>query len=228
LRHPRDLLYLENSVEHPCYKCGAAVEDGTAFCPHCAAPQIRVSGPASVQAADSPEAETHRAPFGATTLVRPKIEWPPALKSIAIALLVAILMVAFGMPPLLGMLVAGFLTVLLYHRRSVASGFTTGFGARLGLLTGALGFTMFGILVALAVALGSGPQIHDELLKRVQQYAARSSDPNLGQVMDLLKTPEGFAIVVALSLVMTLVAFLLFSSLGGAIGALLLRRRARE
>src|SRR5260370_20626708 len=31
-----------NDVEHPCQKCGTAVEDGRPFCPQCRAPQIHV------------------------------------------------------------------------------------------------------------------------------------------------------------------------------------------
>src|SRR5690349_21386787 len=33
-------------MESPCYRCGAPVEEQTAFCPSCKAPQIKVSVPA--------------------------------------------------------------------------------------------------------------------------------------------------------------------------------------
>ena len=48
------------------------------------------------------------------------------------------------------------------------------------------------------------------------------------QVIDLFNTPEGFAFIMIFSLIMTLVAFLIFSSLGGAIGAFLLRRKGQH
>jgi hypothetical protein len=47
------------------------------------------------------------------------------------------------------------------------------------------------------------------------------------QVLELFNTPEGFTFIMILSLIMTLIAFLIFSSLGGAIAAFLLHRKDR-
>jgi ABC-type lipoprotein release transport system permease subunit len=47
------------------------------------------------------------------------------------------------------------------------------------------------------------------------------------QAMDLLNTPEGFTFFMIFSLIMALIAFTIFSSLGGAIGAFLLHRKER-
>ena len=127
-------------MEHPCYKCGASVEDGTPFCTRCSAPQIRVAGPEPLAPAGATpevavEQYTSHAPPQTSAL-----EWPQALPSAGIALLAAIFLIFLGMPAGLGMLAAGFLSVVLYRRRCPAVHLTAGMGARLGALTGGLGF----------------------------------------------------------------------------------------
>ncbi len=125
------------------------------------------------------------------------------------------------------MLAAGFLSVVLYRRRCPAALLTVGMGARLGGLTGVLGFGAVTAIFALWTAFRSGKELHDALLNFIQQYAAHSSDPHMQQVLELFNTPEGFTFIIILSLIMTLVAFLIFSSLGGAIAAFLLHRKER-
>jgi hypothetical protein len=131
------------------------------------------------------------------------------------------------MPAGFGMFAAGFLCVVLYRRRCPATHLTAGMGARLGALTGTLGFGVLAVMLALWTAFRSGKEIHDGLLNYIQQYAARSSDPHMQQVLELFNTPEGFTFIMILTLIMTLVAFTMFSSLGGAIGAFLLHRKER-
>ncbi len=96
----------------------------------------------------------------------------------------------------------------------------------MGALSGALGFGALLAVLAVVAAFRPG-QIRTSLLNAVQEYAARNSDPRMQQVLELFKTPEGFAVMMALGLAMTFVAFLTFSSLGGVIGAVLLRRKDR-
>lgn len=213
-------------MEHPCYKCGASVEDGTPFCSRCNAPQIRVAGTASLAPVGTgPEAAIEQ--YASHAPVSSALEWHHALPSAGIALLAAILLIVIGMPAGLGMLAAGFLSVVLYRRRCPATYLTAGMGARLGALTGALGFGVLAAILALWTAVRSGKEIHDALLNYIQQYAARSSDPHMQQVMEIFNTPEGFTFIMILTLIMTLIAFTIFSSLGGAVGAFLLHRKDR-
>jgi hypothetical protein len=213
-------------VEHPCYKCGASVEDGTAFCAQCNAPQIRVAGAAPLAPAGAiPEVAIEE--YASHAQLPSALEWPDALPSAGIALLAAIFLMILGLPTGLGMLAAGFLSVILYRRRCPAIHVTARVGARLGALTGGLGFAVLAVILALWTVFRSGKEIHDSLLNYVQQYAAHSSDPRTQQVLDLFKTPEGFTFIMVLTLIMTLIAFLIFSSLGGAVGAFLLHRKDR-
>jgi hypothetical protein len=214
-------------VEHPCYKCGASVEDGVPFCSRCNAPQIRVAGVEPLTAAgttsqvSTPQSES-------TVLPLPSVlEWPQVLPSAGISLLAAIFLILLGMPAGFGMLAAGFLSVVLYRRRCPATHVTPGIGARLGAITGVLGFGVLAVILALWTAFRSGKEMHDALLNYIQQYAAHSSDPHMQQVLDLFNTPEGFTFIMILTLSLTFVAFLIFSSMGGAIGAFLLHRKER-
>jgi hypothetical protein len=149
------------------------------------------------------------------------------LRSAGIGLLVAIFIIVVSKSTGLGMLAAGFLSVVLYRRRCPASHLTAGMGARLGALAGVLGFGAVAAIFALWTAFRSGRELHDALLNYIQQYAAHGSDPHMQEFFDLFNTPEGFTFIMILSLLMTLVAFLIFSSLGGAIGAFLLHRKER-
>ena len=155
------------------------------------------------------------------------LDWHNALPSAGIALLAAIFLSLLGMPAGLGMLAAGFLSVVLYHRRCPAAHLTAGMGARLGAITGGLGFGALTIMLALWTAFRSSKAIHDAFLNYIQQYAAHSSDPRMPQVLELFNTPAGFTFIMILTLIMTLAAFLIFSSLGGALGAFLLHRKDR-
>jgi hypothetical protein len=155
------------------------------------------------------------------------VEWSQAVPAAALSLLGAIFLICLGMPAALGMFAAGFLSVVLYRRRCPATHLTAGMGVRLGALTGGFGFGLLAAILALWTAFRSGKEIHDALVNYIQQYAAHSSDPHMQQVMELFNTPEGFTFIMVLTLIMTLIAFTLFSSLGGAIGAFLLHRKER-
>lgn len=201
------------------------MEDGTPFCAQCGAPQIRVGGAESAEPHSYPGVAGSPSYPGSTS-----IQWSQALPSAALAGLIAaglmfIPLGAFG----LGMIAAGVLAVLFYRRRNPLGNLTPGIGARLGALSGILGFGMFGIFTAVEVLVfHSGGELRAALLEAVQQSVARTSDPQARQMLDYLKSPPGLALVMALGLAVMLVFFLILSSIGGALAAVLLRRRERS
>jgi hypothetical protein len=212
-------------VEHPCDQCNAPVEDGTAFCPHCGAAQIRVASEEVRGAGGGIEV-----PAPSTPVSSGSIQWSQALPSAALAGLIAaglmfIPLGAFGV----GMMSAGVLAVLFYRRRSPGSTLSPGIGARLGLVSGVLGFAIFAVFTAVEMLLfHSGGQLRTALLEAVQQSALRTSDPQAQQFLSYLKSPPGLALVMVLGLVVMFLAFLIFSSLGGALAAALQRRKERS
>jgi hypothetical protein len=218
-------------VEHSCYQCGVAVEEGIAFCPQCNAPQIRVAVGDAI-ASPTIDSGLEIKPPGSykNGLQLTALQWHYALPAAALAGLIAAVMMlipvgAFG----LGMLASGALAVMFYRRRNPVANVTPGVGARLGALSGALGFGIFAIFTAIEMLIfRSGGQLRDALLQAIQQSAARSSDPQAQQILEYLKTPQGLALMMVLGLIVMGLAFLIFSSLGGALAAALLRRKDRH
>ncbi len=212
-------------MEHPCYKCGSNVEDGIPFCPQCNAPQIRVGG-ANAEAVFPAEPGGGSLPghHGGTV-----IRWSDALPSAGLAGLIAAFLMfvplgAFG----LGMIAAGVLSVVFYRRRNPTSNLTPAMGTRLGAVGGTFGFGFFAIFSALGtLVFHSGGELRKALLDAIAQSAARSPDPQVQKAFEYLKTPPGLVLMMGLSLAVVLVAFLILSSLGGAVAAAMMRRKDR-
>jgi hypothetical protein len=216
-------------VEYPCHQCGAAVEQGTAFCSQCRAPQIRVAVPETVTpsgiTSDPAVSSPLPAYFGAPLTTR--IEWSQALPATALAgLITAVLMMTplayFGF----GMLIGGSLSVVFYRRRIPVANVTPGMGARLGMVSGILGGGIFAALLSIGTMLfHAWDNIRAKLIEVVEQAAARNPDPQAQQALEFFKSPEGIVLLLTTALIGTLLAFVIFSGLGGALGAALLRRK---
>src|SRR5947199_10588779 len=73
--------------------------------------------------------------------------------------------------------------------------------------------------------LHTGAELRQKMLDAVQQAASRSSDPQAAQAVEFLKTPQGLVVAVILGLILTFLAFVFFSGLGGGVGPGLLRRK---
>src|SRR5579863_6810651 len=108
-------------MERACYKCRQVVEEGMPFCPHCAAPQIRVVvseplplSPATVTT-DSLSAAILPASQTVPVLALP-MQWSEAFRPCALAALVASLLMAMGLNPFVAMVSVGFLAVV-FHRQ---------------------------------------------------------------------------------------------------------------
>jgi hypothetical protein len=156
------------------------------------------------------------------------VDWPQAVPGAAIA--GAVVALAWAVPFLSFFIWMGRLTglagVLLYRRRVPEANPTPGMGARIGALAGLFGFGVFVLLMALQMlVMRSSGQLRSLMQQVVQQAAAQNADPRAQEVLKRLTSPEGLAIMLTLVLVLAFFAFLMFSSLGGALGAYLVRRR---
>ncbi len=217
-------------MEYPCHQCGAAVEQGTAFCPQCRAPQIRVAVPESLTSSEmAPDRALSSLPAYFDSPLATRIEWSQGLPATALAgLIAAVLMMTplagFG----LGMLIGGSLAVVFYRRRMPVANVTPGMGARLGMVSGILGGGIFAALLSIGTVLfHAWDTIRGKLIEVVDQTAARNPDPQAQQALEFFKSPEGVVLLLTSALVGTLLAFVIFSGLGGAIGAALFRRKER-
>lgn len=204
------------------------MEQGTAFCPQCNAPQIRVAVaeilPPSGTISDS---AIPALPAYLGSSLAPRIDWSQAWPATVLAALIgAVLMITPFAGLGLGMLIGGSLSVVFYRRRVPAARLTPGMGARLGMVTGVLGSGILAIVLAVRALLSHGwESVRADLIAGVEQAAARNPDPQTHQVVEFLESPQGIVLLLIVALITTVIFFVIFSGLGGALGAALLRRR---
>ena len=158
------------------------------------------------------------------------IEWSRGIRAAALAGVASALILitpigAFG----LGMLAGGFLAVVLYKRSTPSADPKPAAGAILGVVSGGIGFLLWGVIMALRVAiLHTGGELRAEMTHAIEQAALRSTDPQAQAAANWLKSPPGFVLMIVLTLFFTLIVFLILSGIGGAVAAAILRRRQRS
>ena len=127
---------------------------------------------------------------------------------------------------ILGSPLGGFLSVLLYRRRSWSADPSRSAGFRLGALSGLFGFVVFAVLASMQVVLlHKGNEVREAMIEAVRRQQARNPDPQARQMLDYLLTPHGFMIMMIIGLVVIGLLFVLLSGIGGSISATLLRRK---
>jgi tellurite resistance protein TehA-like permease len=199
-----------------------------AFCPHCNAPLIRVAVAETVPSFRTIEGEVS-SPISDLSAPASRIDWAQAVPAAALAgfigaILTVIPVATFG----LGMFIGGALSVVLYRRRRFMADVTPGMGARLGIVSGLFGFAILTVPLAVGLAFfHMGDELRARMVVMVEQAAARSSDPQMQQIVEMVKTPDGSALFLSVGLILTFVAFVVVCGLGGAAGAALLRRKQR-
>ena len=223
-------------MEQPCYKCGQAVEEGVAFCPHCSAPQIRVvvAEPVLAPSVDADSVATSQSaavlPASQTVPVLAlPMQWSQAIRPCGLAALVASLLMSLGLNPFVAMLSVGFLAVIFYRQHHPGAAIKTAAGARIGALSGLLWFAISSILeAAIVLLLHKGPEIRTELLAKIEQAAGQTTDPQTLAVFDRFKTPGGLEFLMVFGLIFAFLASIVLASLGGALGGALLGRREKS
>lgn len=209
------------------------VEEGRPFCPHCAAPLIRVLMPEPAQVAlpGSPGAQSSSDLSSSQTVpvLALPMRWSQALKPCSLAALISMGMIMLGLYPVVAMLAGGFLAVVFYRQGKQNLTVTTSSGSRLGALTGFLCFCTVAILSAIGAAVPEvRMKMHDQIMENFQKVAAaRPPDPQLQQLLDAMKTPEGFLMMLIFFGLALLVVFLVLGALGGAVGGRIFRLRDR-
>ncbi len=121
---------------------------------------------------------------------------------------------------------AGFLSVLLYRRRSLTNDPTVRIGFRLGAISGLFCFGVLMVLTAAeTLASHTEGEKHAAIVQRIQQAEANNSDPQTRQMFEYFKTPQGMAVFMTLAFVIAAILCVLLSGAGGAISASLLHRK---
>lgn len=202
--------------------CGAIPPADARFCHKCGRPLFSEPVP-------EPEEETVRAEIvepERPVVARPEISFhnTAAVRVGFLAAGIASLLITLPTPaffPLLWLTASGVLAVWLYRRRTGES-LTVRAGVRMGWITGVFCFaiaTVFFTISVLTIARGGGLAA----FYREQLSARGAGDANIEQFIEVLQNPLGLGTVLLLSLIFVFVFFTLLPTLGGALGAKLLK-----
>lgn len=189
--------------------CGTILVEGARFCHRCGRPTFEMPKMETPVVPPEPQAAAPRlrATFAATQL--PVGFKNPIALRVAFLMSVGIMMaemipgINFLMP--IWWLAAGWGAVTLY-RRLTGSAINVSMGARLGSITGVLGFASTMVLVAVSL-LFTGKQTMDELLKQ---------NPQLSQVLND-RAQLALGVLVGIVLIFAMVVGI--CAAGGALGA---------
>ena len=221
-------------MEQPCYKCGQTVEQGVPFCPHCAAPQIRVviAEPAPPPLSIAPATtslDSAALPASQTVPVLAlPMQWSQSVKPCALAAIVASLLMYLGLHPFVAMVSVGFLAVVFCRQRRPESMIKAAAGAGIGALAGLLWFAMSSVFEALIVIFfHKGPELRSALIAKLQELSSQTSDPQVLSMFERFKTPGGLEFLMLASLVFAFLASIVLAAVGGALGGAVLGRRDR-
>src|ERR1700722_10268914 len=222
-------------MEQSCHKCRQGVEEGTAFCPHCSAPQIRVviAEPAAPLAYAAAGAESQDSTALPASQIVPVLalpmQWSQALRPCALAALVASLLMSLGLNPFVAMFSVGFLAVVFYRQRARGIAVKPARGSGIGALAGLLWFAMSSVVETLIVIfLHKGPELRNAMLEKLQQLSSQTSDPQVLAMFERFKSPGGLEFLMLSSLVFAFLASIVLSGLGGAAGGAILSRGGRS
>ena len=201
--------------------CGAKLAEKARFCHLCGRP---VFEPEKLEIAEAPAAPLRALPqMALPNVAAARSAQLPVSFSNPIALRVAFLMslgiMLVTMIPVVNFLcpvwwlVAGLCAVLLYRRLTGLS-LSVKAGARLGSITGVLGFLSLVVIIALTFAL-TGNELFQEMIKQ---------NPDASQV---LNNPPALVMAAGLALVILFAMVVGICAAGGALGARFASRNAK-
>jgi hypothetical protein len=220
-------------VEHPCPKCGTAVEDGTPFCRHCRAPQIRVVIEPTVELPAPPVQNLDTSALARTSpvftpavphLPSPELDWSHGLPCAAMGGFLA-LFLSFIPLFLFGpaFLAAGAFAAFLYRRRTLIH-LNRRAGARLGAASGGFAFLFLSVVIV-ATVFYAPDKIREAM---ATQLKTGHYDPEAARsLMNFVNTNVGLAACLIFSLLIILLICVVGASIGGAWYSAWLQKRDR-
>lgn len=209
-----------------CYRCGTPVEEQTTFCPSCNAPQIRVSVPAGF-AVNQPA--TAPLPPGTPASIEPPavplhfapptpINWKKFLPvALLLSLLAGISIIAFAPVGLL-VFIACVMGAVSWYRRKHSGTLTATQGAKLGAVTGVLGFVL-PLIIVIVLMVRQSAEYRKQMELVIQQKLGPNPDPQALQIAHWFSSPQGFVFSVIFTVLFLLAIVAIISSLAGAVSA---------
>jgi len=216
-------------MELTCQRCGETLSTEVAFCPHCAAPQLRWIQPDP----DPPEAGSESQPADPSVVHR-NMQWDAAIRiALLTSLVTGILCSLLSLGTLLWIAAGTAATIIFYRRRHPGSPVDSRFGTRIGFLFGLLTATVLtiadaGVMFLQRYVLHQGNKFDQAYTSMLDQLAGRApSNPaaiaQWNALMQFWHLPEARA-----GLYVSSAAFLalLVIVLSGAAGAITARMSA--
>jgi hypothetical protein len=162
--------------------------------------------------------------------IRPDaIHWSQGLPAATISgVVAAVLMVSSQGSLGIGIIATGALTVVVYSRRVQPAKLSTWTAARLAALSGAIAFSISVIFVGAVVLFTGTQRLQAFLIEVARQSLAMTSNPLVVEQYKSLMDPANFPELVLFYSMVFLVTYVLFSTLGGLLGALWVRIRSRR
>ena len=197
---------------------------------NCGAPQLRVTiEPPAPSTVEPPSREDllEIPPLAFPAVHSTRVQWSQALPGAALggafSLLAVIVPFAIFGPAFLA---GGALSVVLYRRRQKNAALTPAAGAQIGAASGGFGY-IFVAIPFVATLVYRPDELRRGMLDSISQLAGRGYDPQrVQQVQEFIKTPQGLTFFVVFGLFMLLLIFVIGSSIGGALYAAWVQKRA--
>jgi len=216
-------------MQSPCYRCGTPVEEGTAFCPSCNAPQIKVAVPAR----SANEASTYPLPPETPDSIQPPavpvnsrtggaIQWKRFLRiALPFSILGCLSVLLFG--PLGTVVAQGVVAIAVGRYRRNHPGALRGTqGAVLGATVGLFSYIVYLIFFVVQVTANPG-EFHAQAVATVQQVLGNNPSPLAHRFAQWAIT--NFWGFVLFTLSFALMITVVLSGITGAVTASFSRRR---
>lgn len=216
-----------------CHRCSGALEDDASFCPHCAAPQLRVAPPEETAEPAVP------GPIHTFVHDRRAVDWQNVIR-LALWISIPVGLIALFFFPLV---IAGpILLISLYRRRRPQSPLDGKAGFRIGSLLGLLAayisaFGLAGWQLFERYSLHQGGLLDQSYAQVMNQYAETTRKMVEGNsltlqqarmLMDFFGSSDGRVLWTVINGVVIASGIVLFAGLGGMLGARLSRRSAPQ
>ncbi len=227
------------------------------YCPHCGAAQIVLSEELREQFEQQQLAAQYSTDGNAQATIETEpsepsltdptaILWPRALELVALAgaIFAIVMLLTMALPPLvlimmLWMLGAPIILLGIYCAKNPKTRVTTGFGARLGLLSGLTTGTIFILVDVLSMfvqrfVLHKSAELDTQFAASLEQARPlfaqfNPNDPTAFQhYLDMLKVPEFHAGLALLGCAMVIAIYAVYSTATGAFSGLLRSRSAAK
>lgn len=226
-------------MELVCHRCGATVQEGDPFCPHCAAPQLRYEAP------DEPTPAPNTTSSQRPNLHNPgAIHWRDAIRIAAIiAVPAGLLSSRLGLQGIWAIwLIGGGVVVASMYRRRTGTLLTGRMGWRIGVLLGLFTAAVAAVvdgasLIMQRFALHQGSIIDQryrdaiEMSSKMYSGLFAASNPQMASAIASAEhfwyTPDGAAAMMLINAAGLAFFMLIFAGAGGALGARLTAKSAQ-